>query len=172
LVSDGELILAEEVTPQETAQWLRQFYDDIGGADFFRRLTSEFYRLVAADETLAPLFRGSWHRHAARLAGHYDRMYGTPDLSEAWEPRLLAAHTGFLISRAHRARWLDLMREAGAAVEAAEPLFSDFIGTMVMATGDMMGVSRGAAIARGERFDRDGERAPERVGDRPGERRQ
>jgi truncated hemoglobin YjbI len=157
IVTDGEVVLAEDVTPAQTTAWLLRGYRDLGGQAFFQALTTAFYQLVAADEVLAALFPDSWEEHAARLAAHYDRMYGQPDLSEAWAPRLLTAHTTVLISHRHRARWLDLMREAGRQVGAPEPVFSDFIASMVIASGDMMATSRGAAIARHVSFDRYGE---------------
>ena len=161
LVMNGDMVLAEDPAPEQVDQWLRDFYAEIGGHEFFLRLATAFYRLVAADDLLAPLFAGgSWERHATRLAGHFDRMYGKPDRTEAWAPRLLTAHTRFLISHEHRARWLDALREAGRQISSPEPLFSDFVATMVMATGDLMGVSRGAAISRGESFDRFGVRRP------------
>ena len=48
------------------------------------------------------------------------------------------------------------MREAGSDVEVPEPWFSDMIGTLTSASGVVLGISRGAALERGEAFDREG----------------
>jgi hypothetical protein len=48
------------------------------------------------------------------------------------------------------------MREGGARLDAPEPYFTEFMTIMKIASGEMMAVSRGAAIARGKRFHWDG----------------
>jgi truncated hemoglobin YjbI len=160
LVVNQGTFLVEDVTPEETAETMRKFYEDVGGAEFFRRLGTAFYKRVADDDVLAPLFPGPWDLHATRLAEHFISMYGKPDPSEAWDPHLTAAHTHFLISHDQRVRWLDLMRQAGTDIDAPEPVFSDFMAVMVLATSSMMAASRGAAIARRQRFDRYGKPIP------------
>ncbi|MEV4117144.1 hypothetical protein AB0J64_56775, partial [Nonomuraea sp. NPDC049695] len=112
---------------------------------------------VADDPLLSPLFPGSVERQANRLARHYIRMYGTPDLSEGWDPRFLKAHLHTVIGTRHRRQWLELMRRAGHEVDAPEPWFSDFMTTMINGSGAVSAASRGAALARGLGLDRTGE---------------
>jgi truncated hemoglobin YjbI len=153
----GQVILLEEVTEEGSLELARRFYREIGGADFFVRLSAAFYRLVVDDPLIGPLFAGkSAEEHARRLTGHFERMYGTPDLSEGWNPRFIAAHLGSVISNQHRRRWLDLFRAAGEEIGAPEPRFSDFMSTMTNGSGAVTAASRGAAIARGQRLDREG----------------
>ena len=153
----GQSVLVEDVGPEAMESYARDFFESLGGADFFHRLTTAFHRLVSADEVLGPLFHRGADTHAKLLAAHYIRMYGTPDLSQAWDPAFLRAHIGAVLGRRHRDRWLALMRQAGEEIGAPEPGFSDFMASMVIASGDVTATSRGAALARGIRIDRDGE---------------
>ena len=135
---------------KEAIEW----YARLGGDEFFQRLCTTFYRLVVEDPELAPLFAGrTAEAHARRLATHFRRMYGQGDLSRAWDRRLLGAHIEVLISHDHRRRWLDCFTEAGARESAPEPLFTELVGLMLIASGDMMAASRGAAMVRGQEFD-------------------
>jgi hemoglobin len=153
----GQVILLEEVSEEGSRELARRFYREIGGADFFERLSAAFYQRVVDDPLLGPMFSGrSAEDHARRLRGHFERMYGTPDLSEGWNPRLLAAHIESVISNQHRRRWLDLFRAAGEDIGAPEPRFSDFMSTMTNGSGGVTAASRGAALARGLRLDREG----------------
>lgn len=156
VTSGGQVLLLEDMTREQALDIAREFYREIGGAEFFQRLCTTFYRLVYDDPLLRPLFRGDADTHARRLAVHFDRMYGTPDLSEGWDQRFLAAHLHVVISNQHRRRWLALMRAAGEEVSAPDPWFSDFMSTMTNGSGAVTAASRGAAIARGLQVDRDG----------------
>ncbi|TDD68671.1 truncated hemoglobin [Actinomadura rubrisoli] len=154
IASEGGTELREDVTLDDAAAAASDFFDRIGGEDFFRRLTRAFYERVAQDELLSPLFEGAWEHHSKRLADYFVNLYGTPDLLSAWEPRVLTAHTRFVVSNDQRLRWLELMREAGGDAGAPERELADFIGVMTIASLDMTACSRGAAIARGQRIDR------------------
>ncbi|GAA3150480.1 hypothetical protein GCM10010521_42660 [Streptomyces rameus] len=157
LVADQGLQSAEHMTARQVDRKVADFWAGIGGAGFFDALTRRFYELVSADAVLAPLFPvPDWDRHAARLAAHFGRIYGQNDLTAAWDPRMHQAHAHFLITREQRLRWLELMREAGTALDAPEPHFTEFLTIMKIASGEMTAVSRGAALARGERFHWDG----------------
>ncbi|MFD7288560.1 truncated hemoglobin [Streptomyces sp. NPDC059863] len=157
LVADQGLKSGDRMTPSQVDRKVEDFYAAIGGEPFFRALTARFYELVAEDEVLAPLFPvPDWATHADRLAGHFVRMYGDNDLTAAWEPRLHQAHSQVLIAREHRLRWLELMARAGASLNAPESEFGEFMTIMKVASGEMMAASRGAALARGERFHWDG----------------
>ncbi len=157
LVAEDGLASGEHLDRTAVDRTVDDFYTGIGGEAFFRELTAAFYALVARDELLRPLFHSPlWARHAERLADHYVRLYGGNDLTAAWDPRMHQAHSHFLITREQRTRWLELMRQAGTALSAAEPHFGRFLTIMKVASGEMTAVSRGAAIARGERFHWDG----------------
>jgi truncated hemoglobin YjbI len=157
LVADQGLQSAERMTPAQVDRKVDDFWTGIGGAGFFQALTTRFYELVAEDEVLSPLFAvPDWSRHAARLYDHFRRIYGENDLTAAWDPKMHRAHAHFLISREQRLRWLALMKEAGTQLNAPEPHFGEFLTIMVIASGEMTAVSRGAALARGERFHWDG----------------
>ena len=153
----GKVILLEEVTEEGSLELARRFYREIGGADFFDRLCTAFYQLVTEDPVLGPMFTArSADEHTRRLKGHFERMYGTPDLTEGWNPAFIAAHLEYVISNQHRRRWLDLFRAAGEQIGAPEPRFSDFMSTMTNGSGAVTAASRGAAITRGLRLDREG----------------
>jgi len=150
--AEERLVLTEH-TPDTLRTETEEWYVAMGGAPFFTALARSFYQLVRDDELLGPLFPPDWEWNADRLTAHFVKMYGEPRLVEAWNPRLLRIHTGFLITHELRHRWIELFRSAGARIDAPEPLFSQFVGVMLFAAGDLMAASRGAALERGERFD-------------------
>ncbi|WP_329563530.1 hypothetical protein OG711_38170 [Streptomyces uncialis] len=156
VTSGGRVLLLEEMTKDQARDIAREFYREVGGANFFQRLCSAFYQLATADPVLAPMFPGKAEDHARRLADHFNRMYGTPDLSEGWDQRFLASHLHVVIGNQHRRRWLTLMRAAGEEINAPDPWFSDFMTTMTNGSGAITAASRGAAIARGLDLDREG----------------
>ncbi|MFF0478802.1 truncated hemoglobin [Streptomyces sp. NPDC004284] len=157
LVADQGLQSGEQLSAAQVDRKVSDFWTGIGGAAFFEALTTRFYELVADDELLSPLFAvPDWPRHAARLGEHFRRIYGENDLTAAWDPKMHQAHAHFLISREQRMRWLALMKQAGTQLQAPEPHFTEFLTIMKIASGEMTAVSRGAALARGERFHWDG----------------
>ncbi|MFB8087556.1 hypothetical protein EAO73_25740 [Streptomyces sp. col6] len=157
LVADQGLRSAEQMSATQVDRKVSDFWTGIGGAEFFQALSTGFYELVSKDELLLPLFAvHDWDRHAARLYDHFRRIYGENDLTAAWDPKMHQAHAHFLISREQRLRWLALMKEAGTRLNAPEPHFTEFLTIMKIASGEMTAVSRGAALARGERFHWDG----------------
>lgn len=157
LTPQGKAILVEGISPAEVDELAKRFHTGIGGSEFFQRLAARFYELVTSDDELGQLFA---HLpapvHAQRLAAHFDRMYGTPDLLEGWSERFIRAHGKQLFSNSDRRRWLELMRQAATDVDAPEPWVSDLIATLTNAAGVVLGISRGAAMTRGVRFDREG----------------
>jgi hemoglobin len=157
IVAEQGVKPAEAMTPAEVERKVDDFFTGIGGEAFFRALTTTFYQLVADDDLLAPLFPvQDWAHNAERLSAHYLKLYGENDLRAAWDPRLHRAHAHFLITREQRLRWLALMRTAGERLNAPEPYFTEFLTIQKIASGEMMAVSRGAAIERGQRFHWDG----------------
>jgi truncated hemoglobin YjbI len=157
LLADQGLQSGEGMTPTQVGRKVEDFWTGIGGDEFFRALTTRFYELVADNEVLSPLFPvPDWSRHAARLYHHFRRIYGGNDLTAAWDPKMHQAHAHFLISHEQRRCWLALMKEAGTQLNAPERHFNEFLTIMKVASGEMTAVSRGAALARGERFHWDG----------------
>jgi hemoglobin len=90
-------------------------YEDVGGTEGLRRLSSSFYQRVLADPLLAPVFASFTPTHVERVAIWLAEVFGGP---EEYTERLgghhalLASHLGLGIRAEHRKRWLELMAEA------------------------------------------------------------
>lgn len=89
-----------------------------GGAPFFEALSAAFYRGVATDDVLAPLYAdypdlGPGERYLALFLQQY---WGGPTtyMEERGHPRLRMRHFGFHVGQLERDRWLVHM---AAAVE-------------------------------------------------------
>jgi hemoglobin len=94
-----------------------------GGAAGMRRLTETFYRLVFADDLLAPLFHDRGDQHADRLAMWLTELFGGP--AEHTENRggfevMKGAHQHLQITEPQRARWAELMYRASIDAELPE----------------------------------------------------
>lgn len=101
-------------SPQET------FYDAVGGAETFRRLISRFYREVAADEILRPLYPEEDLGPAERRFRMFVEQYwGGPRTysDERGHPRLRMRHMPFQIGPIERDAWLRCMYIAIASIE-------------------------------------------------------
>jgi hemoglobin len=98
----------------------RPLYERAGGMPFFERLVDAFYRGVATDDVLAPLypeypdFTGARHRLTLFLA----QYWGGPTTysHERGHPRLRMRHLPFTVGPLERDRWLKHM--AAAVAEA------------------------------------------------------
>lgn len=106
------------------------------GEDGFTRLIAGFYRRVATDDILGPMYP------ADDLAGAEERLreflifrFGGPQryIEKRGHPRLRMRHGPFAIDQAARNRWMELMRasmaEAALPVEAEEVLAAFFDST-------------------------------------------
>jgi truncated hemoglobin YjbI len=134
-----------------------EFYEVIGGDAFFVRLADRFYELVAEDELLSPLFpRSDWSRQSRALSAHLRRLWGKDDRTEAWSPSLHEAHSHRVITQEQRWRWLELIGRAAKDAGAPDKQLEEFVAFMGIGSAEIMAVSRGAAIARGEAFAADG----------------
>ena len=97
-------------------------YEAVGGMPFFERLVEEFYRGVADDDVLLPLYpeqpdlSGARHRLTLFLA----QYWGGPTTyhEERGHPKLRMRHFPFRIGALEQERWLLHMR---AAVDAVSP---------------------------------------------------
>lgn len=86
----------------------------VGGDTFFDDLVERFYRRVASDTTLRPLYPedlGPSRRSLARFLAQY---WGGPDRysQEKGHPRLRMRHAAFAIGHAERDAWFAAMRDS------------------------------------------------------------
>ncbi|RAZ34885.1 globin [Microbacterium sp. SMR1] len=91
------------------------FYDEVGGHETFVRLVDVFYREVAADEVLRPMYPEADLGPAAhRLTMFLEQYWGGPTAygEERGHPRLRMRHRPFHVDPDARDRWLRHMRTA------------------------------------------------------------
>jgi hemoglobin len=91
----------------------QSFYDQIGGHDTFVRLVDGFYRGVAADPVLKPMYPEEDLGPAAeRLTMFLEQYWGGPTAYSAQRghPRLRMRHAPFHVNPDARDRWLAHMR--------------------------------------------------------------
>ncbi|WP_448656268.1 globin [Microbacterium lacticum] len=93
----------------------RSFYDEVGGHDTFVRLVDAFYRGVATDEVLKPMYpEDDLGPAAVRLTMFLEQYWGGPTTysEQRGHPRLRMRHNPFHIDPDARDRWLAHMRAA------------------------------------------------------------
>jgi len=109
------------------------FYDAVGGMPFFERLVDEFYRGVADDDVLAPLypeapdFTGARHRLTLFLAQYWGGPTTYSD--ERGHPKLRMRHFPYPVGPLQRDHWLQHMRhaiEVSGLDEAARQTLLDY----------------------------------------------
>jgi hemoglobin len=91
------------------------FYDRVGGPETFRRLVAAFYRGVASDEILRPMYPEQDLGPAEdRLRMFLEQYWGGPTTyqEQRGHPRLRMRHYAFKVNPAARDRWLLHMRAA------------------------------------------------------------
>ncbi|KRB38010.1 globin [Microbacterium sp. Root180] len=91
------------------------FYDEIGGHDAFVRLVDAFYRGVAGDDVLRPMYPEEDLGPAKeRLTGFLEQYWGGPTTysEQRGHPRLRMRHAPFHVNPDARDRWLAHMRVA------------------------------------------------------------
>ena len=91
------------------------FYVEVGGHDTFVRLVDAFYRGVAADPILKPMYPEEDLAPAAeRLTLFLEQYWGGPTTysEQRGHPRLRMRHLPFHINPDARDRWLQHMRAA------------------------------------------------------------
>ncbi|MCK2241821.1 MULTISPECIES: group II truncated hemoglobin [unclassified Crossiella] len=113
-------------------------YDWAGGHSALLRLTEVFYRQVAQDPVLAPVFREMDPRHAQHVATWLGEVLGGPadySAGHGGHPHMIAGdllgqgrpcfrHLGRGITEAQRRRWVTLLQDA--ADEAGLPADPEF----------------------------------------------
>ncbi|NNH02475.1 globin [Microbacterium ulmi] len=91
------------------------FYDEVGGHETFVRLVAAFYRGVATDEVLRPMYPDADLGPAEeRLLMFLEQYWGGPTTygERRGHPRLRMRHAAFHVDPAARDRWLLHMRAA------------------------------------------------------------
>ncbi len=104
----------------------RTVYEMVGGMETFRALASAFYRGVAADPLLRPMYVESLEEAADKLALFLAQYFGGPQeySAQRGHPRLRMRHVPFRIGQAERDAWLKNMLAAIDEVGIAEPMRS------------------------------------------------
>jgi hemoglobin len=89
-------------------------YKRVGGKSFFVELVEKFYRLVAADPILRPLYPKDLEPGKANLAGFLAQYWGgPPDYSKKrGHPKLRLRHIPFSIGQMERDTWVKHMTAA------------------------------------------------------------
>ncbi|MDA3021702.1 MAG: globin [Actinomycetota bacterium] len=90
-------------------------YEALGGSAFFTELVANFYRRVAVDPILRPLYPDADLTEAERrLRLFLEQYWGGPQTysNERGHPRLRLRHAPYQIDVAARDRWLELMAHA------------------------------------------------------------
>lgn len=85
------------------------------GDEYFTRLTAAFYRRVASDDVLGPMYpRNDMAGAEHRLSGFLVQRFGGPQTysEQRGHPRLRMRHAPFAIDTAARDRWVSLMSAA------------------------------------------------------------
>lgn len=91
------------------------FYEEIGGHETFVRLVDGFYRGVAQDDVLKPMYpEDDLGPAAERLTMFLEQYWGGPDTysERRGHPRLRMRHVPFHVNPDARDRWLAHMRTA------------------------------------------------------------
>lgn len=97
-----------------------QTYENFGGHDFFVALVADFYRGVAEDDVLRPMYPEEDLGPAEeRLRMFLEQYWGGPKTysQQRGHPRLRMRHAPFPVDTDARDRWLSHMR---AALDARE----------------------------------------------------
>ncbi len=116
-------------------------YDRVGGTPYFERLVDRFYAGVEADGVLLAVypdhadFAGARHRLTLFLV----QYWGGPTTynAERGHPRLRMRHAPFAIGSLERDRWLEHMRAAIDASDAAPDARAELHAYMTMAADAM-----------------------------------
>jgi hemoglobin len=119
----------------------QSFYDAVGGAQTFHRLIAAFYRRVAEDPVLRPLYPEEDLGPAeVRFRMFLEQYWGGPRVysEERGHPRLRMRHGPFAVTPTARDRWLELMRAALDEVELPPDRDQEMWTYLVMAAHSMV----------------------------------
>ena len=92
----------------------RTVYEEVGGSEFFVELVERFYRGVASDLLLRPLYPDDLTDSRRHMALFLQQYWGGPGTysEERGHPRLRQRHLPFVISEAERDAWFGHMAAA------------------------------------------------------------
>jgi hemoglobin len=102
-------------TSDPGAETASTFYEQVGGRETFRRLVDAFYRGVADDPVLKPMYpEDDLGPAAERLTMFLEQYWGGPGTysEQRGHPRLRMRHMPFKVNPDARDRWLLHMRAA------------------------------------------------------------
>ncbi|MDX6291907.1 MAG: hemoglobin [Kribbellaceae bacterium] len=119
----------------------QSFYDVVGGADTFHRLVAAFYRRVAEDPILRPLYPEQDLGPAEiRFRMFLEQYWGGPKTysEQRGHPRLRMRHGPFAVTPTARDRWLELMRAALDEVKLEPDRDQEIWTYLVMAAHSMV----------------------------------
>jgi hemoglobin len=118
-------------------------YDEVGGDAFFAALVDGFYRRVAVDPLLRPLYPpGDLVESRRTLTGFLVQYWGGPSAysDERGHPRLRMRHAPFAIGPAQRDAWLGAMTGAVEESSAAPAVQARLLEYFEMAANHMINV--------------------------------
>jgi hemoglobin len=97
-------------------------FDAFGGREGVDALVEEFYRRVAADAGIRPVYPADLEPGKMKLKLFFEQWLGGPEVySERYgHPRLRLRHFPFVIDEKHAGLWLKHMREAMQARSVPE----------------------------------------------------
>lgn len=110
------------------------FYEQVGGESFFRALVDDFYKGVATDDVLRPMYpEDSLAAANERLRLFLIQYWGGPHTYSELRghPRLRMRHAEFTIDETARDRWLEHMMNAVELRNMPEPLKEELITYLV-----------------------------------------
>lgn len=99
----------------------RTFYDEVGGHDTFRAIVHEFYRRVADDPVMRPMYPEQDLGPAEdRLRMFLEQYWGGPTTysEQRGHPRLRMRHHSFRVDRVAHDAWLTHMLAAVETIDA------------------------------------------------------
>ncbi|MBU1303934.1 MAG: group II truncated hemoglobin [Alphaproteobacteria bacterium] len=103
-------------------------YQWVGGIAALERLTALFYRKVALDPELGPVFATMSPEHPAHVAAFLAEVLGGPPLyseRHGGHPEMIRHHLGKHLTERLRRRWINLLLDSYAELEMpADPEFA------------------------------------------------
>ncbi|MFZ6011077.1 MAG: group II truncated hemoglobin [Bacteroidota bacterium] len=109
-------------------------YEWAGGREAFEKLTDVFYKKVASDDLIAPIFRNMSQEHSRHVAHFISEVFGGPKLytqdHQGSHAGMVSHHIGKHLNDRQRKRWIELLLETADEVGLPDdPEFrSAFVG--------------------------------------------
>jgi hemoglobin len=106
-----------------TADAVPSLFEWMGGDALLSALFAEFYRRVALDPVIGPVFAAMDERHAEKVAAFVGQVFGGPaGYTDAGgsHAAMIARHMGRMLTAGQRARWVGLLIETADHVGLPE----------------------------------------------------